>query len=38
MNTDAFMESVFDGKHKPLPEEIRCGRRAFFCFNSYSLR
>jgi len=34
-NTDALMESIFDGKDKPLPEELRCGHRAFFCFNSY---
>jgi hypothetical protein len=34
-NTDALMESIFDGQDKPLPEEICCGRRAFFCFNSY---
>ena len=34
-NTDTLMESIFDGKDNPLPEELRCGRRAFFCFNSY---
>jgi hypothetical protein len=34
-NTDVLMESILDGQDKPLPEEIRCGRCAFFCFNSY---
>ena len=34
MNTDALMKSIFVGKDKPLREEILCGRRAFFCFNS----